>query len=158
MQILNLFDDLMILNSGKIIYHGSASEVVDHYAEAGFPCPVHTNLPTTSGQLRTGPLSGIHLFSHPECAVNVISPAKFTDEEIREAEENADKVRLLYKRPQVQGPPTKRKRDKKDAKAFHARYVGLPPLYCSCTAILTRVAVLPCPKGLLGLCRCGTFS
>lgn len=42
-QIFNLFDDLMILKSGKIVYHGPADEVVNHYAEAGFPCPVHTN-------------------------------------------------------------------------------------------------------------------
>lgn len=42
-QIFNLFDDLMVLKSGKIVYHGPADQVLDQYAQAGFPCPVHTN-------------------------------------------------------------------------------------------------------------------
>ncbi len=42
-QIFNLFDDLMILKSGQVVYHGPADQVVDHYAQAGFPCPMHTN-------------------------------------------------------------------------------------------------------------------
>ena len=55
-------------------------------------------------------------------AVDVISPAKFTEEEIREADENAEKIRLLYTPPHVEDPPEKkRKKDKKD-KAFPSRY------------------------------------
>lgn len=42
-QIFNLFDDLMILKSGRIVYHGPADKVLDKYAEAGFPCPSHYN-------------------------------------------------------------------------------------------------------------------
>lgn len=42
-KIFNLFDELIILNKGHILYQGSASEVISHYAEAGFPCPAYTN-------------------------------------------------------------------------------------------------------------------
>jgi ATP-binding cassette subfamily G (WHITE) protein 2 len=93
-QIFNLFDDLMILKSGKIVYHGPADEVVNHYAEAGFPCPVHTN--------------------PADHVLDVISPAKFTEDEIKEADENADKIRLLYTPPLVEDPPIKKDKRKKD--------------------------------------------
>ncbi|MES1912798.1 MAG: hypothetical protein MHM6MM_005020 [Cercozoa sp. M6MM] len=39
-----LFDDLLLLVDGEIVYHGPAMEVVDHLASHGFECPVHTNV------------------------------------------------------------------------------------------------------------------
>lgn len=42
-KIFNLFDELIILNKGHIIYQGAATQVISHYAEAGFPCPPYTN-------------------------------------------------------------------------------------------------------------------
>jgi ATP-binding cassette subfamily G (WHITE) protein 2 len=42
-KIFNLFDDLIILNKGHVLYQGAASEVIAHYTEAGFPCPPYTN-------------------------------------------------------------------------------------------------------------------
>lgn len=42
-KIFNLFDELIVLNKGHILYQGPAAEVIDHYAEAGLPCPPYTN-------------------------------------------------------------------------------------------------------------------
>jgi ATP-binding cassette subfamily G (WHITE) protein 2 len=38
-----MFDDLILLKSGRIVYYGSAQQVTDFFAEAGFPCPDKTN-------------------------------------------------------------------------------------------------------------------
>jgi len=73
-----------------VVYHGPADQVVDHYAQAGFPCPMHTN-----------PADHI---------LDVISPVHFTREEIREAEENAAKIRQLYTPPHVDDPPEKKRK------------------------------------------------
>jgi len=42
-KIFNLFDELIILNKGHVLYQGPAGEVIAHYAQAGFPCPSYTN-------------------------------------------------------------------------------------------------------------------
>jgi ATP-binding cassette subfamily G (WHITE) protein 2 len=42
-KIFNLFDELIILNKGHVLYQGAAEKVIEHYAEAGFPCPAYTN-------------------------------------------------------------------------------------------------------------------
>ncbi|ETI46677.1 hypothetical protein F442_08871 [Phytophthora nicotianae P10297] len=38
-EVVALFDDLMILNAGEIMYHGPMSEVVPYFAGLGFECP-----------------------------------------------------------------------------------------------------------------------
>jgi ATP-binding cassette subfamily G (WHITE) protein 2 len=42
-KIFQQFDDLILLKSGRIVYYGPAAEVMDFFAEAGFPCPPMTN-------------------------------------------------------------------------------------------------------------------
>lgn len=42
-KIFNLFDELIILNKGHVLYQGLAGKVISHYTEAGFPCPPYTN-------------------------------------------------------------------------------------------------------------------
>lgn len=42
-KIFNLFDDLMLLKAGLVVYYGPAEKAVDFFAEAGFPCPPMTN-------------------------------------------------------------------------------------------------------------------
>jgi len=42
-KIFNLFDELVILNKGHVIYKGPRSEILDYYADAGIPCPQYTN-------------------------------------------------------------------------------------------------------------------
>lgn len=42
-KIFNLFDDLMLLKAGLVVYYGPADKTVDFFAEAGFPCPPLTN-------------------------------------------------------------------------------------------------------------------
>jgi ATP-binding cassette subfamily G (WHITE) protein 2 len=42
-KIFELFDDLMLLKDGHIVYYGQAANAVDFFAEAGFPCPPRTN-------------------------------------------------------------------------------------------------------------------
>ncbi|KAG7379469.1 hypothetical protein PHYPSEUDO_008543 [Phytophthora pseudosyringae] len=38
-EVVALFDDLMILNAGELMYHGPMSEVVSYFAGLGFECP-----------------------------------------------------------------------------------------------------------------------
>ncbi|RLN50583.1 hypothetical protein BBJ29_009437 [Phytophthora kernoviae] len=38
-EVVALFDDLLILNAGEIMYHGPMSEVVPYFAGLGFECP-----------------------------------------------------------------------------------------------------------------------
>ncbi|KAJ3207202.1 hypothetical protein HDU67_007611 [Dinochytrium kinnereticum] len=42
-KIFSLFDDLLLLNSGTVVYYGPIAEVYDFFADSGFPCPPHTN-------------------------------------------------------------------------------------------------------------------
>eukprot|EP00026_Physarum_polycephalum_P005293 Phypoly_transcript_05325.p1 GENE.Phypoly_transcript_05325~~Phypoly_transcript_05325.p1 ORF type:complete len:643 (+),score=84.35 Phypoly_transcript_05325:233-1930(+) len=42
-KIFNLFDELVVLNKGRVIYKGPKDEVLDFYAAAGLPCPEYTN-------------------------------------------------------------------------------------------------------------------
>ena len=38
-EIYNLFDNLMVLNKGNVMYFGKKDEVVDYYANLGYVCP-----------------------------------------------------------------------------------------------------------------------
>jgi len=42
-KIFKLFDELIILNKGHVLYQGPADEIISHYTDAGFPCPAYTN-------------------------------------------------------------------------------------------------------------------
>ncbi|KAJ3083977.1 hypothetical protein HK102_000810 [Quaeritorhiza haematococci] len=42
-RIFALFDDLLLLKGGKVMYYGVTKEVLTMYAEAGFPLPPETN-------------------------------------------------------------------------------------------------------------------
>jgi ATP-binding cassette subfamily G (WHITE) protein 2 len=41
--IFELFDDLILLSKGRIVYNGRARDVVQFFASKGFPCPPLTN-------------------------------------------------------------------------------------------------------------------
>jgi ABC-type multidrug transport system ATPase subunit len=38
-----MFDQLMILAGGHIIYYGAANKAVDYFAAIGYPCNQYTN-------------------------------------------------------------------------------------------------------------------
>eukprot|EP01126_Amoeba_proteus_P060968 TRINITY_DN8131_c0_g1_i21.p1 TRINITY_DN8131_c0_g1~~TRINITY_DN8131_c0_g1_i21.p1 ORF type:complete len:289 (-),score=55.51 TRINITY_DN8131_c0_g1_i21:12-878(-) len=42
-KIFKLFDNLVLLAKGKIVYLGPANKVLKHFAAVGHPCPVHEN-------------------------------------------------------------------------------------------------------------------
>eukprot|EP00741_Cyanophora_paradoxa_P002580 tig00000605_g2503.t1 len=42
-EIFHMFDDLMIMAHGRILYFGPAAESVPHFAALGYPCPTYTN-------------------------------------------------------------------------------------------------------------------
>ena len=42
-DILRLFDDLIILNHGKIIYQGEVNNLVNYFSNLGYKCPEYTN-------------------------------------------------------------------------------------------------------------------
>ena len=53
-KIFHLFDQLLLLNRGTIVYQGPAQDALDFFDRSGFPCPAHENpanhfLGTSSG-------------------------------------------------------------------------------------------------------------
>lgn len=42
-EIFHLFDDLILLAAGQVIYQGDCSKVVPYFGEKGFQCPQYTN-------------------------------------------------------------------------------------------------------------------
>jgi ABC-type sulfate/molybdate transport systems ATPase subunit len=42
-SIFRLFDDLLVLHAGTVLYHGRAQDMIFFYANAGLPCPEQTN-------------------------------------------------------------------------------------------------------------------
>ncbi|CAF1270390.1 unnamed protein product [Rotaria sordida] len=42
-KIFNLFDSLILLKAGHVLYQGPRRQAMDVYRTAGFPCPIHTN-------------------------------------------------------------------------------------------------------------------
>lgn len=43
-NIVSLFDQLMVLAQGKLIYSGEADKVTDYLAQIGHPCPLGFNV------------------------------------------------------------------------------------------------------------------
>jgi ABC-type multidrug transport system permease subunit len=41
--VFALFDDLILLSEGRVVYAGPAADAVAHFEGAGFPCPPRTN-------------------------------------------------------------------------------------------------------------------
>ncbi|CAM9887442.1 unnamed protein product [Ascophyllum nodosum] len=42
-SIFRMFDDLMVLSEGRVMYHGPASRVAGHFESNGYPMPADTN-------------------------------------------------------------------------------------------------------------------
>ena len=42
-EILQLFDDLILLNHGKIVYQGEVNNLVPYFSNIGYKCPEYTN-------------------------------------------------------------------------------------------------------------------
>lgn len=42
-QCFSLFDSLLLMSRGRIMYQGSAAKVLSYFDTLGFPCPPHTN-------------------------------------------------------------------------------------------------------------------
>jgi len=42
-EVFQLFDDVILLKAGRIVYQGPTSSAAAHFAGAGFPCPVSYN-------------------------------------------------------------------------------------------------------------------
>uniref|UniRef100_K3WZJ2 ABC transporter domain-containing protein n=1 Tax=Globisporangium ultimum (strain ATCC 200006 / CBS 805.95 / DAOM BR144) TaxID=431595 RepID=K3WZJ2_GLOUD len=38
-EVFSLFDDVMILNAGEVMYHGPREQIVDYFGSLGFECP-----------------------------------------------------------------------------------------------------------------------
>lgn len=43
-EILSLFDDVLIMNEGEVVYHGPCDMVVDYFESLGFSCPPERDL------------------------------------------------------------------------------------------------------------------
>ena len=42
-EIFHMFDDLLLMSQGQILYYGPASHAVEYFSERGFVCPQYTN-------------------------------------------------------------------------------------------------------------------
>ena len=42
-DIYHLFDDLLLLGSGRVLYNGAVEGAIDYFNKRGFPCPHYTN-------------------------------------------------------------------------------------------------------------------
>jgi ABC-type multidrug transport system ATPase subunit len=42
-EIFHMFDDLLLMSQGQILYYGPASHAVEYFADRGFVCPQYTN-------------------------------------------------------------------------------------------------------------------
>ncbi|GMF16503.1 unnamed protein product [Phytophthora lilii] len=42
-EVLDLFDDVLLMNNGRIMYHGERAEAVPYFARMGFHCPPNKN-------------------------------------------------------------------------------------------------------------------
>jgi ATP-binding cassette subfamily G (WHITE) protein 1 len=42
-EIFHLFDDLLLLAAGRVIYYGPAKDSIDYFARLGYPCPRYSN-------------------------------------------------------------------------------------------------------------------
>ena len=42
-DIFELFDMIMLLSQGNIVYYGKANQMVEYFTELGYPCPELTN-------------------------------------------------------------------------------------------------------------------
>lgn len=58
-EVFELFDDLMLLVEGKVLYHGPLQDALPHFTNVGFVCPVRKDvasflleITTPSGVLR----------------------------------------------------------------------------------------------------------
>ena len=42
-SIYNLFDDLILVANGRVVYNGQAQRAASHFANLGYPCPANIN-------------------------------------------------------------------------------------------------------------------
>jgi ABC-type multidrug transport system ATPase subunit len=42
-DIFMLFDDLLLLSEGRVVYYGEAKDAVSYFARAGYECPQYMN-------------------------------------------------------------------------------------------------------------------
>ena len=42
-EMYHLFDDLLLLADGKILYYGTSQHAIDYFARYGYPCPQYSN-------------------------------------------------------------------------------------------------------------------
>lgn len=52
-EVLELFDDIILMSSGQIIYHGPREQIQEHFASLGYICPIHVDLADFLVQLPT---------------------------------------------------------------------------------------------------------
>lgn len=105
-KIFELFDDLMLLKAGRIVYYGQAAKACDFFAEAGFPCPIRTNpadhfldvITPQPGQKAVSSPSLPHLF-HSEADKRLATVFRPVDEKVENDYERYGDHMLVHERP-----------------------------------------------------------
>ena len=62
-EVMDLFDDLLLLTDGKVLYHGSLSGAIPFFSQLGFDCPVRKD-PGSFLQEVTSPIGQMIYASH----------------------------------------------------------------------------------------------
>jgi ABC-type multidrug transport system ATPase subunit len=52
-EVFGLFDDLMLLSAGKLLYHGPLAGALPHSQQLGFVCPVRKDVASFLLELTT---------------------------------------------------------------------------------------------------------
>ncbi|KAJ3095315.1 hypothetical protein HDU97_007044 [Phlyctochytrium planicorne] len=89
-KIFGLFDDILLLNSGTIVYYGEVSEIYGFFSDAGFPCPPHTNFADHMLDVIIGEAGDVKTDGDAAPAVNVAAAAK--DNEVLRAPSEASRI------------------------------------------------------------------
>merc|ERR1719261_1975864 len=42
-EVFHLFDDLLLMDHGRVVYFGTVDGAEEHFRDCGYPCPEHYN-------------------------------------------------------------------------------------------------------------------
>lgn len=43
-EVVDLFDQIMLMNEGSVIFHGTKARIIEHFRDMGYVCPERKDL------------------------------------------------------------------------------------------------------------------
>lgn len=93
-EIFYLFDDLILISDGELVYHGSVSQSVSYFSSLGFSCPMYTNPADYFFMKVLRDSDDVTQYSGQAAALNSLVESHHS---ISTAEERLSKLRLKWK-------------------------------------------------------------